>query len=157
MIEATHSAHHCTRRKFLRLGATLAAGAPLAGLSRAFGRQNPLSNETKSRAAVAIVSCKTYGPEVKAALRQCFDLVGGVDKLVRNKTVTVKINLTGTDFTPWLGRPVGETFMTHGGRSGRCWRCCLTPARRGCAWSNPHRARTICKRPWELPDGMSTR
>jgi len=27
--------------------------------------------------------------------------------------VTVKINLTGTDFSPFLGRPPGETFMTH--------------------------------------------
>jgi uncharacterized protein (DUF362 family) len=96
---------HCNRRTFLRLGATLAAGAPLAGLSRAFGEQ--------SKATVAIVSCKTYGPEVKGALRQCFDLVGGVGKMVRGKTVTVKVNLTGSDFTRFLGKPVGETFMTH--------------------------------------------
>jgi uncharacterized protein (DUF362 family) len=33
--------------------------------------------------------------------------------LVRGKTVTVKVNLTGTNFAPYLGRPVGETFMTH--------------------------------------------
>jgi uncharacterized protein (DUF362 family) len=97
----------------LRLGATLAAGVPLAGLSRAFGEQTALSTDARSKATVAIVSCKTYGPEVKAALRQCFDLVGGVGKLVANKTVTVKLNLTGTDFTPYLGKPVGETFMTH--------------------------------------------
>jgi uncharacterized protein (DUF362 family) len=96
---------HCNRRTFLRLGATLAAGAPLAGLSRAFGEQ--------SKASVAIVSCKTYGPEVKGVLRQCFDLVGGVGKMVRGKTVTVKVNLTGSDFTRFLGKPVGETFMTH--------------------------------------------
>jgi uncharacterized protein (DUF362 family) len=82
-------------------------------LSRAFGQQNVLSPDARSKATVAIVSCKTYGPEVKAALRQCFDLVGGVDKLVRNKTVTVKLNLTGTDFTRFLGKTVGETFMTH--------------------------------------------
>src|SRR5260221_637053 len=33
--------------------------------------------------------------------------------LVKNKTVTVKLNLTGTNFTPYQGRPVGETYMTH--------------------------------------------
>jgi uncharacterized protein (DUF362 family) len=94
----------------MRLGATLAAGAPLAG-SWAFAQQN--DPPKRAHAAVSVVSCKTYGPEVKAALRQCFDLIGGVENLVRNKTVTIKINLTGTNFRKWLGRPVGETFMTH--------------------------------------------
>jgi uncharacterized protein (DUF362 family) len=112
MLVASHRPY-CNRRAFLRLGATLAAGAPLAGLSQAFGQQSILSTDARSKATVAIVSCKTYGPEVKAALRQCFDLVGGVEKLVRNKTVAVKINLTGSDFTRFLGKPVGETFMTH--------------------------------------------
>lgn len=87
----------------------MAAGAPLAlsGLSL-FGQ--PAS---RFKSNVAIVPCKTYGPEVKAALKQCFDLVGGIQSLVRNKTVTIKLNLTGTDFSLWLGRPTGETFMTH--------------------------------------------
>src|SRR5262249_2492237 len=43
----------------------------------------------------------------------CFDAIGGIGSLVKGKTVTVKINLTGTDFTAFLDRPVGETFMTH--------------------------------------------
>ena len=104
----------CSRRAFVRLGATFAAGAPLAGSwMRAFGRQDDLSPRTRSHAAVAIVSCKTYGPQIKAALAQCFDLIGSVEKLVRNKTVTIKINLTGTNFRPFLDRPVGETYMTH--------------------------------------------
>ncbi len=112
MHEATHRPY-CTRRGFLRLGATLAAGIPLSNLSRAFGQSAALSPGTRSKATVAIVPCKTYGPGVKPALAQCFDLVGGVGKLVANKTVTVKLNLTGTDFTAWLDRPVGETYMTH--------------------------------------------
>ncbi len=104
----------CNRREFMRLGATLAVGAPLAGpWSRAFGQQSTLSPDARAKAAVAIVACKTYGPQIKTALRQCFDLVGGVETLVRNKTVTIKLNLTGTNFTHFLGRPVGETYMTH--------------------------------------------
>jgi len=105
----------CNRRAFMRLGATLTLGAPLAGpWSRALGQQSTLSSQARSQAAVAVVPCKTYGPENKAALRQCFDLIGGVEKLVRGKTVTIKINLTGTNFTPYLGRPAGETYITHG-------------------------------------------
>jgi uncharacterized protein (DUF362 family) len=46
-------------------------------------------------------------------MAQCFDLLGGIGGLVKNKTVTVKLNLTGTDFRKYLDRPVGETYMTH--------------------------------------------
>jgi uncharacterized protein (DUF362 family) len=42
-----------------------------------------------------------------------FDLLGGIGSLVRSKTVTVKLNLTGTRFQEVAGRPAGETFMTH--------------------------------------------
>jgi uncharacterized protein (DUF362 family) len=66
-----------------------------------------------SDAKVAIVSCRSYGPEVRAAMKQAFDLLGGLGSLVRNKTVTVKLNLTGTDFRAFMGRPIGETVMTH--------------------------------------------
>ena len=62
---------------------------------------------------MAIVACRSYGPEVGTALEKCFDSLGGIGSLVKNKTVTVKLNLTGTNFTPFLRRPVGETFMTH--------------------------------------------
>jgi uncharacterized protein (DUF362 family) len=41
------------------------------------------------------------------------DKLGGIGSLVRGKTVTVKLNLTGTNFAPYLNRSVGETFMTH--------------------------------------------
>jgi uncharacterized protein (DUF362 family) len=104
----------CDRRAFIRLGATLAAGVPLApSLCRALGVQGAAPAPARAQAAVGIVSCKSYGPEVKPALRQCFDLIGGIDGLVRNKTVTIKLNLTGANFTWFLGRPVGETYMTH--------------------------------------------
>jgi uncharacterized protein (DUF362 family) len=89
-------------------------GAPLAlsGLS-AIAEQIAVSAAVRSKANVAIVPCRSYGSEVKPALGSCFDLIGGIDRLVRNKTVTVKINLTGSDFTWFLGRPTGETYMTH--------------------------------------------
>src|SRR5438445_6198798 len=99
----------------------MAAGAPLAFT---YGPE-ALAAETAtpsaaiipaamlSNAKVSIVACKSYGPEVKAALKQSFDLLGGIGSLVKNKTVTVKLNLTGTNFTPVFNLPVGESYMTH--------------------------------------------
>jgi uncharacterized protein (DUF362 family) len=47
-------------------------------------------------------------------MRQALDLLGGIGALVRGKTVTVKVNLTGWPFH-WIGgRPPGETYVTHG-------------------------------------------
>jgi uncharacterized protein (DUF362 family) len=107
----------CSRRSFLHRSLAAAAGAPLAF---EFARQQllaveqtPPSRSRQAEAKVAIVPCRTYGPEVQTALAKCFDLLGGVSSLVKNNTVTVKINLTGTDFSPYLNRPVGETYMTH--------------------------------------------
>jgi uncharacterized protein (DUF362 family) len=67
-------------------------------------------------ATVAITRCRGYGPPMRAALDKGFDLLGGIGRLVKDKTVTVKINLTGSDyrrFQRFLDRPVGETYMTH--------------------------------------------
>ena len=96
----------------------LAAGAPLAlrcGANNLWGAEATpaVSRSLRASARVAITRCAAYGPAVRPALAQCFDSLGGLGGLVKNKTVTVKLNLTSTDFTEFLGRPVGETFMTH--------------------------------------------
>jgi uncharacterized protein (DUF362 family) len=110
-----------SRRSFIQQGLVLAA-APLAftwtraGLlaaETAGGATQTLSPSALSAAKVAIVPCRTYGPEVRPALEKCFDLIGGIGSLVKNKTVVVKLNLTGSDFKPVLGRPVGEMYMSH--------------------------------------------
>jgi hypothetical protein len=103
------------RRHFLRCGGMLAAGAPwlLRESSGLFAAEpNPSNAQSlpaslRANAKVAIVQCRSYGPEVREALGKSFDLLGGLGSLVKNKTVTVKLNLTATDFTPFLGRPVG--------------------------------------------------
>jgi uncharacterized protein (DUF362 family) len=84
----------------------------MSGLA-AWAEEGTVSAATRSRSSVAIVQCLDYGPAVMPALTRCFDLIGGIDKLVRNRTVTVKLNLTGTNFAWFLGRPTGETYMTH--------------------------------------------
>jgi len=109
------------RRTFLRRGLLLATGGslalkfPAAALSATEPVRPNLAPGPRARSdsAVAIALCRTYGPEVRAALARCFDLLGGIGSIVRDKTVTVKLNLTGTDFKEFLQRPVGETYMTH--------------------------------------------
>lgn len=96
----------------------MAAGTPLAlrhavnGFAAEAGTP-PAASASLHDKRVAVVACRGYGAEVRPALQQAFDLLGGIGALVRNKTVTVKLNLTGTDFTPVFGRPVGESVMTH--------------------------------------------
>ena len=95
--------HACSRRAFLRTAASALAGLALP----------PVPAANASGAKVAIAACAGYGPEVARALAQNFDLLGGLGALVRGKTVTVKINLTGSDFHAAFGRPAGESYMTH--------------------------------------------
>ncbi len=98
---------HLDRREFLRVGAGALVGAALGSRVHAAASASPRN------AKVSIVRCSGYGPEVKAALDRSFDLLGGLGHLVKDKTVTVKINLTGSKFDPLFGRPVGESYMTH--------------------------------------------
>jgi uncharacterized protein (DUF362 family) len=100
----------CDRRSFLKVGAGALVGAALRPLASAQGTHTPPGPR---RAKVSIVRCGGYGREVKAAFDQGFDLLGGIGGLVRDKTVTVKINLTGSKFDPLFGRPVGESYVTH--------------------------------------------
>jgi uncharacterized protein (DUF362 family) len=111
-----------SRRAFIQQGFALAAGAPLAfacarnGLLAAEIAGGPGQAVPRSRhanAKVAIVSCRSYGPEVRPALEKCFDLLGGIGSLVKNKTVAVKLNMTGNSAKPLLGRLVGEMYTTH--------------------------------------------
>jgi len=45
--------------------------------------------------AGAIAKCATYEEDVTAKMAAMFDQLGGLEKLVRNKTVTIKVNMTG--------------------------------------------------------------
>src|SRR5436189_2084004 len=110
------------RRAFLHRGLMLAAGAPLGwrfASESLCATERSAAPPARADAKVAIVSCRSYGPEVRAALAKSFDLLGGVGSLVKNRTVTVKLNLTGTMFDPIeltggnRKYEVGETFMTH--------------------------------------------
>ncbi len=119
-MRASSKKHH--RRTFLRWSLSLTAGVPfaMAGTRDLLAEAAATALSPVAPAAgggaqgrVAIVPCVSYGVEVDSALRKSFDLLGGIGAVVKEKTVTVKVNLTGTKFTPFLDRPVGESFMTH--------------------------------------------
>jgi uncharacterized protein (DUF362 family) len=98
----------CTRRGFLQSTLAAAGAIPFANPFTSFGQSSPTMS-----AKVAVVRCRGYGEHVSKAYREAFDLIGGIGSLVKDKTVTVKLNLTGTNFTNFLNRPVGDTYMTH--------------------------------------------
>ena len=90
-----------TRREWMHA----AAGAAGAGILRA---------APAPAAAVAVTRCRTYtSGEVVASLERIFDQIGGIGRIVKGKTVGVKINLTGAP-TYRLGHlPLGDTHYTN--------------------------------------------
>ena len=64
-------------------------------------------------APVAIAKCASYDEDVTAKLATMFEQLGGLDRLVRGKTVTVKLNLTGSPGLRFKGKALGVTHYTH--------------------------------------------
>ena len=62
---------------------------------------------------VAIAKCATYDEDVTGKMAAMFDQLGGLVKLVRNKTVTVKVNMTGPPGARFRGMELGRTHYTH--------------------------------------------
>jgi uncharacterized protein (DUF362 family) len=97
--------HACSRRKFLgALGA--AAGVWMARPTMFLARPAPAGR-------VAVGMCHEYGPQVVDALATMFDQLGGLEKLVRGKTVAIKLNLTGTATMRLRYLPVEMTHWVH--------------------------------------------
>ena len=107
----------CSRRRFLGI----ASGAPLA-LSVGCGSDSSTKpfagafSGSPSAVGVAITRAPRHGERGGGGDARAFGLLGGVpSSLVRNKTVVVKVNLTGWPY-PGLCSAVGagETYVTHG-------------------------------------------
>jgi len=73
----------------------------------------PVRAAAAPAAAVSIVKCPAYAGDVLEPMRTLFDQLGGLGRLVRNKTVTVKLNLTGSPALRFQGRALGVTHYTH--------------------------------------------
>ena len=93
-----------SRREFL---ATMAAASVYMTSSRLLkGQEAPAGR-------VAIGVCREYDRQVVEVLARLFDQIGGIDKIVRGKTVAVKINLTGVATQRLRYIPNGMSFWTH--------------------------------------------
>jgi uncharacterized protein (DUF362 family) len=64
-------------------------------------------------APVAIARCASYDDDVTARLAALCDQLGGLERIVRGKTVTIKLNLTGSPGLRFQGKPLGVTHYTH--------------------------------------------
>jgi uncharacterized protein (DUF362 family) len=88
-----------TRRELLA-----AAGSALVPRARA--AEAPSS-------PVALARCATYGAELLPTLTTMFDQIGGLGRLVKGKTVAIKVNLTGGPESRLGFLPIGLTTWTH--------------------------------------------
>jgi uncharacterized protein (DUF362 family) len=64
-------------------------------------------------APVAIGKAASYDDDVTSKLANMFDQLGGIEGLVKNKTVTVKLNLTGAPTNRMGGRPPQFTHWAN--------------------------------------------
>lgn len=88
-----------SRRGFLAAAANAAAA--------------PLAFAQAPAARVAIARCDSYGQELHGALSRLLDQLGGAAGLVRGRTVTVKINLTGSPTMRMGAVPAEKAQYTH--------------------------------------------
>jgi uncharacterized protein (DUF362 family) len=94
-----------TRREFL--GAMgLAAGAYMTQPSSLLAQPAPASS-------VAIGSCPEYNRQVIDVLSTMFDQLGGLETLVRGKTVAIKLNMTGLPTERLQYLPAEMTHWVH--------------------------------------------
>ena len=113
--------HEISRRDMMRrvVGtAGLAAGLHLINVPSSDAASAAPSAAERSRSApsssVAIQRCESFEPQLfRRKLDAALDLIGGIGNLVRGKTVTIKINLTGMTWDPCCGLPAQETYITH--------------------------------------------
>ncbi|MBI3665344.1 MAG: DUF362 domain-containing protein [Acidobacteria bacterium] len=106
---------HPTRRQWLCGSAAAVAG----GLS--FGRAGSLFAAPPAPAGVvSIAKCPSYDENLVAELGAMFDQIGGIATLVGGKTVTIKLNLTGSPSLRYGAYAPGVTHYVHPKLVGAC-------------------------------------
>lgn len=107
-----------TRREVLKYGAAAAGCLLTHGVGHAAEEVKPAGGGADRSAGapslpVAIQRCESYDPKlVRARLGAALDQIGGLKKLVENKTVTIKINVTGGP-GKLAGLPGERTYHIH--------------------------------------------
>jgi uncharacterized protein (DUF362 family) len=98
-----------TRRQFLQTASVVGAGLLLPRLGAALEGAS-----RKPTSPVSIGPCRSYQADtLLPQLATMMDQLGGLAKLVANKTVAVKVNLTGDVRQGALGLPPGRTYHVH--------------------------------------------
>jgi len=93
-----------------------------AAASLALGRPARLRAAVPT-APVAVARCKEYGAAYLDTLGKLFDQLGGLGKLVKGKTVVLKINLTGEAIYRLGFLPAGRAHWNHPGSIGATVTC----------------------------------
>ncbi len=90
----------------------------MAGLGAAAGLalvQPARMHAAAPTAPVAVAKCRDYGAGYVATMEKMFDQLGGLGKLVKGKTVVVKINLTGEAYYRLGFLPAGRAHWNDPG------------------------------------------
>ncbi len=105
-----------TRREFLKRGMGAAGLLVCGGCAPAIRKEQPPAAPAADglpSVPVALQRCESYEPRlVRERVGRALDLIGGVGDLVRGKTVTVKLNLTGR-IEEACGRKAHRTYHVH--------------------------------------------
>ncbi len=70
------------------------------------------SNASAPGGVVSVARCKSYGAELLPTMQTMFDQIGGLGKIVKGKTVAIKINMTGSPSYRLGYKPLGDTHYT---------------------------------------------
>ena len=62
---------------------------------------------------ITIAKCKDYGPELVPTLEKMFDQLGGLGRLVKGKTVAMKVNFIGVRWQRLGNAKMEDTFWSH--------------------------------------------
>jgi uncharacterized protein (DUF362 family) len=100
--------HGFSRRQFL-VGTTATAAGLAAGRLAPFAHAAPVLPARP----VSLARCDSYGPELVPTLARMFDQLGGLGRLVKERTVAVKINLTGSPTHRLRARPIELAQWVH--------------------------------------------
>ena len=92
-----------SRRQWMQSAAGAAAGTLLA---------HPAFGEPPT-APVAIARCRSYGAELLPTMEKMFDQIGGLGRIVKGKTVAIKVNLTGSPKMRLGHAPAEDAQYTH--------------------------------------------
>ena len=96
-----------SRREWLTgAGAAAAAGCLLTRPTPSFAATAPSGRVTVGR-------CKDYGSQLVPTLEKMFDQLGGLGRLVKGKTVAVKINMIGVRWARLGNAPLEDTFWSN--------------------------------------------